>query len=285
MSNTVVQFLLLMTILLLSVAVLVVRRIRDTTPKEGLKLAWAALGGFLFLSGMGCFGFLYTNHIESVNRQEDSLVACTLLASAVFVLGVCFVSLLTAKDLARIDGLEKAAFFDPLTRLYTRGRIDTLLNIASERSRFGVTQLSVLLLDIDNFKSINDTFGHRAGDSVLEEVGRILKKAVEPPYEIGRYGGEEFLIIAPNTSSALAERNAENIRAKVARATVKIEGKVIPVTVSIGVASNSAFRRGSSDLVAAADTAMYAAKQRGRNRVVLADDLDGSIARLRKNYA
>ncbi|SEB77035.1 GGDEF domain-containing protein [Terriglobus roseus] len=285
MSNTLVQFLLLVTIFLLSASVLVVQRIRDTTKKEGLKLAWAALGGFLFLSGMGCFGFLYTNQTEGAGHYEDSLIACTLLASAVFVLGVCFVSLLTAKDLARIDGLERAAFFDPLTRLFTRGRIDTLLDIECERSRFGVTQLSVLLLDIDNFKTINDTLGHRAGDSVLEEVGRILKKAVEPPNVIGRYGGEEFLIVAPNTSSALAERHAENIRAKVARATVKVEGKVVPLTVSIGVASNSVFRRGSSDLVAAADTAMYAAKQRGRNRVVIADELDEPITRLRKTYA
>jgi diguanylate cyclase (GGDEF)-like protein len=285
MSNTVVQLILLLTIVLLCAAVLVVQRIRDTTDKEGLKLAWAALGGILFLLGLGCFGFLYANHTEGANHYEDSLMAFTMLVSAVFVLGVCIVSLLTAKDLARIDGLEKAAFFDPLTRLYSRGRIDTLLNIECERSRFGVTQLSVLLLDIDNFKAINDTFGHRAGDSVLEEVGRILKKGVDAPHVIGRYGGEEFLIVAPNTSSALAQRNAEHIRANVARATVKVEGKIIPLTVSIGVASNSTFRRGSSDLVAAADAAMYAAKQRGRNQVVLADELDQATARLRKNYA
>jgi diguanylate cyclase (GGDEF)-like protein len=271
MPNTFVQFVLAITILLLFASMWTIFRIRRIIQQNLLRAAWACLGITLLMAAFGYLVFLYTNDIEGDNHHEDWLIAFTLFIAAVFIFGVCAVSLFSARELARIDDLEKAAFFDPITNLYTRGHIDSLLTAECERSRSETRQLSLMLLDLDNFKFINDCFGHKAGDYVLQEVGRILKQTVDPSNLIGRYGGEEFLIVLPNTSPILAVETADRIRSTMSAARLEFEGNVIPVTISIGVKNNFTFREEAQELVAAADTAMYEAKRRGRNQVIMAD--------------
>jgi diguanylate cyclase (GGDEF)-like protein len=272
MPNVIVELVLIVSIFLLLASVWNIGRIRRIVVHVSLRTSWVSLGAMLFLAVCGCLTFLYTNATEGSEHHEDWLIAFTLLAASLFVFGVCIVSLFTSRELSRIDDLEKAAFFDPLTALYTRGHIDSLLKVECEQSNARVSQLAVILLDIDNFKSINDFFGHRVGDYVLKEVGRILEHACDRRQMVGRYGGEEFLIVSPNTPPAAAVRMAERVRSRVADARLSFDDAAIHVTVSIGVMVNFTFCETAMDLVSAADTAMYEAKRRGRNQVALGDE-------------
>jgi diguanylate cyclase (GGDEF)-like protein len=127
--------------------------------------------------------------------------------------------------------------------------------------------LSLLFLDIDRFKVINDTYGHPAGDFVLQELSALMLKSLRTEDVLARYGGEEFAIICRGLDLPPAELLAERIRRATEIHQFEFGGKVIPVTVSIGVArSPDARLRKASDLVAAADENMYLAKRSGRNR-------------------
>ncbi len=138
--------------------------------------------------------------------------------------------------------------------------------------------LAVLLLDIDHFKRVNDSFGHLAGDRVLVALADTLRAYLRPYDVAGRFGGEEFSVLLPHTSQAEAERVAERLRRRVASLVVAIDdipgaiAEVVQVTVSIGVATFGGSRVGLTELLAAADLALYRAKADGRNQVaVLAD--------------
>jgi diguanylate cyclase (GGDEF)-like protein len=177
----------------------------------------------------------------------------------------------TAKEVSRIAELELAVLIDPLTELYNRRHILSLLEKECSRSRFLHSPLSVLLLDIDSFKKINDTRGHQAGDFVLKEFSRLLVAIEHDSYFIGRYGGEEFLILLPDTTRAKASQAAERLRYIIEATTIMLENKYeIPVTASIGVATSSTFYETPHELISLADKALYAAKRSGRNNVCVA---------------
>lgn len=161
--------------------------------------------------------------------------------------------------------LEAVACKDPLTGLYNRREMDRTLPKEFERSlRYGCC-LSVLLLDIDLFKTVNDNYGHLAGDVVLKSVSAMLTSIVRDTDTLIRYGGEEILILLPETDVERAIQTADRIRYAIEQGT----RGAIPITVSIGVASSSMV--GNVDaLLALADTALYRAKATGRNKVVLA---------------
>jgi diguanylate cyclase (GGDEF)-like protein len=134
--------------------------------------------------------------------------------------------------------------------------------------------LTVIMLDLDNFKHFNDVHGHEAGDVMLTAVGTFLKKSVRDEDIVCRYGGEEFIIIMPGAASEDAERRAEQIRCDVMKMKIPYEGGELgPVTVSIGVASLNTNGQTASLLVNAADKALYVAKSHGRNKVVVAEPL------------
>jgi diguanylate cyclase (GGDEF)-like protein len=126
--------------------------------------------------------------------------------------------------------------------------------------------MSVILVDLDHFKSVNDTFGHPAGDLVLKEIGAILQRAVRSYDWVGRYGGEEFLLILPGSGFAGARIRAEDLRIAVETAYIHDGKHEIPITASFGVASG--FTRDHEALIQTADAALYRAKGDGRNCVV-----------------
>ena len=281
MPNVLVQLVMLATIVLLIASIWLIWGIRHILQSGKLRAAWVGLGCILLSAVLGCALFLHTNDIEGANHHEDWLVASTLCAASLFIVGVCAISLGTARDLSRIGDLERKAFFDPLTNLYTRGHIDSLLNVECKRNRAETNQLSVLLLDIDDFKFINDCFGHHAGDYVLKEIGRVLRLTFPAPCLVGRYGGEEFLVVLPRTAPYIAEESAAKLLAQI-RATHFETGRgVFPVTVSIGVTTTKTFHETPGDLVRTADNAMYAAKRRGRNQVVVAAEQDLQLDEVR----
>ncbi len=160
-----------------------------------------------------------------------------------------------------------AATHDFLTNLLNRSEI--LAAIDKERSRGGREgkPTTIIMADIDHFKRINDSLGHAAGDDVLKEVGRRLQSDLRPYDVVGRYGGEEFLIILPGCDLATGTRRADELRNLVAKDPIFTPFGTTTATVSLGV--TAAFNRecSVSDLLHEADVCMYAAKKKGRNRV------------------
>src|SRR5207237_1150632 len=135
--------------------------------------------------------------------------------------------------------------------------------------------LGVVMIDIDHFKSINDTYGHPAGDCVLREVARAMRSMIRTYDSAGRYGGEEFMIVLPGCNEITAVSHAERLRKSLSSLAVAAEQGEIRFTASFGVAvaSRDSGLNNAEDLIQAADEALYRAKHQGRNRVELADVL------------
>ncbi len=164
------------------------------------------------------------------------------------------------------EQMRHFAEHDDLTGLWNHRIIVERLRIEVERSRREKIPLSTILMDLDHFKQINDTLGHPAGDKALKELGAILLRSVRSYDWVGRYGGEEFLLILPGSNFANARLRAEQLRAAVERARVMNGEQVIAMTASFGVASG--FPGNYEELIKAADTALYKAKSSGRNCVI-----------------
>ncbi len=157
---------------------------------------------------------------------------------------------------------------DSLTGLFNHRYTMELLARETERGERYPQSLGLLMIDIDHFKSVNDSLGHLAGDAVLREVTRVIAAGLRSVDSLGRYGGEEFVAVLPHTPLDQARAIAERVRASVEQAAITVQGRSVPVTVSIGVASHpSPAVATAADLVRAADQALYLAKQGGRNRV------------------
>ena len=156
---------------------------------------------------------------------------------------------------------------DQLTGLFNRSAINDLLSAEIERSRRYRQSLSVIMIDIDHFKRINDRYGHDAGDKVLTKIGAILRFSLRKPDMVGRWGGEEFLVVAPSSDAWAAEQLAERLRGDIEDIPV---GEIPePITASFGVAQLSEGLN-LDEVLYAADNALYTAKGSGRNRVVTA---------------
>ena len=165
-----------------------------------------------------------------------------------------------------IENLEKSAIYDPLTECFNKKEIEILLEKFLKESLRYHKPLSVLMLDIDFFKKVNDTYGHLAGDFVLKEVADIIKSTIRNSDVCGRFGGEEFIIVLPNTKLSGAMKLAERIRENIQNHKFTFKNQEIPITVSIGITSESK-NDSLFSLIERADEALYEAKNKGRNRV------------------
>jgi diguanylate cyclase (GGDEF)-like protein len=165
--------------------------------------------------------------------------------------------------------LYKRAITDDLTQLYTRQHIDEGLELQIQRAQTEDQELSILILDLDHFKKINDTYGHTSGDQVLQTFSNLIKKHIRDCDMAGRFGGEEFVVILADTSLKQAEVFAEKIRCAIEKESIVKDEQVIRVTVSIGVASYRK-KHGNKALLLFedADKALYQAKEQGRNQTV-----------------
>lgn len=163
--------------------------------------------------------------------------------------------------------LRDLATNDPLTGIWNRRVFFEHLEMEIERSKRYGTPLSLLILDLDHFKEVNDAYGHQAGDAVLSAFSGVMKRTTRRTDMIGRTGGEEFMAILPDTPLAGAERTAEKLRSDVEQLRVPIKGGAISVTVSIGCAE---YRRGEpfDEYYGRVDRLLYRAKNEGRNRVI-----------------
>jgi len=169
------------------------------------------------------------------------------------------------------EELERLSITDKLTGLYNRAKLDSVLNTEFEKAIRYNDIFSVIIMDIDFFKSVNDNFGHQIGDDVLKESAKILSSCIRTSDTLGRWGGEEFLIICPNSKQEDAIKLANRINIAIKQHTFSTYPK--KVTMSLGVASYCSIFKKAEDIVASADIALYKAKQTGRDRVVGENDI------------
>lgn len=166
--------------------------------------------------------------------------------------------------------LRLQSVIDPLTQLYNRRYLDETLKRELSRAERRGTPIAVLMIDLDHFKRVNDTFGHEGGDLLLRNVASILKQSVRACDVPCRYGGEELVVLMPDCGLDKAAERAEAIRAAIAGLHLPFNAQVLTATASLGVAAYPDCGYGAELLIQEADAALYTAKRAGRNRVVVA---------------
>jgi diguanylate cyclase (GGDEF)-like protein len=166
------------------------------------------------------------------------------------------------------EALAQWASRDPLLRLWNRSSIMELLNTELGRTKRMQTPLCIFFVDLDFFKQINDSYGHLVGDEVLQRITEKLSGAVREYDHVGRFGGDEFLVVLPNCSSDAAREVAERVRQHIGNTPIAIPPVQVAITASIGVSQWCA-GQDANELIYRADVAMYRAKQNGHNRVEL----------------
>jgi diguanylate cyclase (GGDEF)-like protein len=168
--------------------------------------------------------------------------------------------------------MRQLSIHDGLTGLYNRRFMDEVLNREFQLSQRTGHPFAVILFDVDTFKSVNATHGHEVGDKVLIQIAQILPQHFRVTDFCFRYGGDEFLILMPDTTLPVALERAENLRMGMAASEIEKEGAVIgDFSLSIGVAQYTPPGREPADILADADRALYTAKAAGRNRVCAAE--------------
>ncbi len=173
--------------------------------------------------------------------------------------------------------VENEAISDGLTQLFNHRHFQDRLKAEFSRARRSNTSLSLLMADIDHFKKINDDYGHRIGDGVLQQMADILRRAVRSEDAVARYGGEEFVVILTGSNRKGALRMAERLRAAAEKVSFLAEDHSIKITISVGAATYPDDAREPWELIECADRALYSAKKQGRNRVVAYDSSQQSL--------
>ena len=215
-------------------------------------------------------GMLY---LESERKQSQSGHSRTQVSDSMQRLAKALAehAALALANLRLRETLRMQSVRDPLTGLYNRRYMEESLERELRRSARKKTPLAVLMLDIDHFKRFNDTFGHEAGDAILQAVATFLRSQVRGEDVVCRYGGEEFTLILPEATIEGSSQRAEQLREAVRSVTTTFRGqKLDAVSLSIGVASFPKNGSTGDDLLRAADLALYQAKQLGRNQVIMA---------------
>jgi diguanylate cyclase (GGDEF)-like protein len=228
-------------------------------------IAWALLEGFTMTAALR---FLLTASVDSSPLLYYYGLPLSMVAAAVLIaLGVAH--RLLAQRVALTEA-ERRAQTDSLTGVLNRRSLIERLDAASQRARARGLPIALLFIDLDHFKQINDSFGHQAGDACLRAIIEPIHAELRQSDVIGRYGGEEFVVILRSADAAAAAPIAQRILERVAGVCVEGFGQPIRLTCSIGIAASDTLGVWGENLIAQADAAVYSAKRLGRNQVQMA---------------
>ncbi|MDD9302418.1 MAG: GGDEF domain-containing protein [Desulfobacter sp.] len=203
-----------------------------------------------------CFSRLYMMPKKGMTSFQDEVIRLILQGCAAAL----------SKQI-KIENLKDAAVIDPLTGCYNRREFENQLKGHVSSATRHNNPLSLFMLDLDHFKSVNDTHGHLGGDQVLKEVSLLIRQGMRKGDVLARYGGEEFIAILPETDKAKAMELADRLRCKIAGLRIPFNGASIRITASFGVSQLEA-NTDISRLIEDADTMLYKAKVNGRNTVM-----------------
>jgi diguanylate cyclase (GGDEF)-like protein len=184
-------------------------------------------------------------------------------------------SALSIALVSRSQRLLHLATSDPLTGLFNRGYVDDRLAMELSRAQRYGKALTLAVIDADHFKALNDTHGHAAGDAVLKKLAGMLRGSFRQSDTAGRYGGEEFVVILPETDIETASRKVDALRDRIASTPIDLRGhrNSVRVTISAGLASFPQDGEDAAELFATADERMFEAKHAGRNRVAAGSEV------------
>jgi len=262
--------LLLLGAMLLAGSLYFVRKLTKVLPQGSNRNWWYLLGGLIVLFFLGYLGFFYLKYGERYTKTE-TLVALVFYFGAVFVLMVTLLASHTAQELKRVYTLEQETITDPLLDIFNRRYLDRRLLEEFHRSKRHKLNLAMLMVDIDHFKRVNDIWGHRAGDLVLQHLAQLMMSVVRQTDIVARFGGEEFVVILPHTGEEDAYKLAERLRRAVEITPMLMISEngnpELSVTVSIGCACLMPNDSDVYSFLERCDQAMYRAKHEGRNRV------------------
>lgn len=218
-----------------------------------------------------CMPVLNKNNLLGILYMENNLNAAAFTDERLEILNI-----IASQSAISIENasLFHLATIDGLTGLYVHRYFQLLLDKEIERSRRYNRPFSLAMMDIDNFKHFNDTYGHQTGDEVLKGVARVLKDKIRSTDIAARYGGEEFVLIFPETDSEQAVTACEKIRKSVEDMQVPHGRDVLSITISLGAATFPVHADGKHYLIASADKAMYVAKRGGKNRVSVGEKIN-----------
>jgi diguanylate cyclase (GGDEF)-like protein len=237
---------------------------------------------------------LFTND-PYIMRMQCKSILCTPIMSKGKLSGILYMEnnlsenaftperleLLRSFSVQAAISIENARLFelattDGMTKLYVHRYFQLLLDKEIRRSQRHQKKFSLVMMDIDNFKSFNDTYGHQLGDKVLKEVAAVAKKNSRSEDIVARYGGEEFIMILPETDANQAMICAERIRASVAEIGIPFEDKTLRVTISLGISTYPDHALAKEELIHKADAALYASKHKGKNCVSIFENTPAS---------
>ncbi len=222
----------------------------------------AVLGTILNIAGVAMSMPGLTLYAVLVNHIMSGILVCIVAYIALAHLAV--------EDRLR-DSLRDAAFRDPLTGLYNRRYVFRVFHDEIKRFQRYADPFSVVLIDADHFKKINDQYGHSAGDTALKAIAEACEQSVRDIDTVGRFGGEEFIIVLPHTKAEDAAIVAERIRNAMLESETCWQEQELDIRLSLGVAEAGVHGDGFDELISAADQALYAAKRNGRNQTVIAE--------------
>lgn len=206
-------------------------------------------------------GSIFVSFPAPGRYNEDALHTYALVSNQVA---------LAVRNAQLAEGMAALAVRDSLSGLYTHGYFQEYLGKAVTRAKYSKQPLSMMILDMDFFKKVNDNYGHPQGDALLKQLGGVIKAVVRPQDTICRYGGDEFTVTMPDTNRIQAVVLAEKIRQAVEEYEFVIGSNIVHITISGGVASFPEDAETKKELIEKADAAMYQAKHQGRNRICFA---------------
>ncbi len=276
-TSHVVTIMLLVGACLIGVSYVRIQRLMEEIPKGALRKRWGDLKVLVLFFVAGYLIYTLLHWADLLDERFELIVPAMFFLVAVLILYTGTLALETATEFTRFSKLERESIMDHLTGVYNRRYLDKRIASEAIRARRYDMPLSMMMIDIDHFKAVNDRYGHQIGDRVLRSLGELLIKKVRVTDVVARYGGEEIVVLTIQTKISdafdLAGRLCKAVEASImVPADEKEQREAVRITISIGVAGFDQEVFDSQLMIKKADLALYQAKHEGRNRVIAYQD-------------